>query len=212
MSALSSFWDTLAWVYFREGNQKQAEAFARAAFELKPNPEYCSHLGRIYEAEGRPKDAIAIYQIALSKKNSPAALDFFQTRLAQLGAPGAPALSMDVITHLPALNPPLAGETDILLDITLTRDQTPAVNYLKVRPPNESTVTAAIQSALAHDLSGNDLPNNGLPDNGPETILRRAHLFCTSGDAPACSLYFVSSEELKTPAPPADVVQPAPAQ
>ena len=192
MSALSSFWDTLAWVYFREGNQKQAEAFARAAFELKPNPEYCSHLGRIYEAEGRPKDAVTIYQMALSKKSSPAALDFFQTRLAQLGNNGAAAIPMEVITHLPALKPPLADGTNVLLNVTLTRDQPATVNYIKVRPPNEPAVTAAIQSALATNL----------PDNGPETILRRAHLSCTSGDAATCSLYFLSSEDLKrTPLP-----------
>ena len=197
MSVLSSFWDTLGWVYYREGQQEKAEAYTRAAMELKPNPEYCSHLGRIYEAQLRPKDAATIYRMALSAKNSPAAQDFFQTRLARLGNTTPEPLPMEVTTLLPSLDLPLLpGDEEPLVDILLTHDSPPAVTFLRGNSELREPLTQAIQSALAKDL----------PDSGPEEILRRARISCTSGEAPACELHFLGSIEAR------DATSPTPAK
>jgi len=193
---LTSYWDTLGWVYYREGKQKRAEAYLLAAWKLKPNPEYALHLGSIYEAQHRPKDAVAIYQMALSGKNSPIWQDDFQTRLVRLGEANAEQVPMEVTTTLPSSLARLGpGDSEPLVEILIAAATPPAVTYLNGEPTSGASLTHAIQSAVA----------GFLPDAGPETILRRARVSCTAGQDPNCALHFLTPVReraaLSVPAP-----------
>lgn len=180
---LSSYWDTLGWVYYRQGKQERAEAYILAAWNLKPNSEYALHLGSIYEAQLRPKDAAAIYRMALSSKNSPIWQDDFQTRLAKLGEAHAEPVPLEVTTSLPLFVLPLGtGHADPIVEILIAAAAPPAVMYLNGEPTHRESLTHAIQSALAQFL----------PDNGPETILRRARVTCRAGKPSNCALYFLT--------------------
>jgi hypothetical protein len=92
---------------------------------------------------------------------------------------------MDVVTPLPSLSLQLkADDTQPQVDILLTRDKPPVVSLLKGDFALEKPIAQAIQSALA----------NPFPDTGPEKLLRRAQVVCSSGDKPACALHFVGSQ------------------
>jgi len=193
---LTSYWDTLGWVYYREGKQKRAEVYLLAAWKLKPNPEYALHLGSIYEAQHRPEDAAAIYRMALSGKNSPIWQDDFQTRLAKLGEANAEQVPMEVTTTLPSSLARLGPrDSEPLVEILITAAATPAVTYLNGEPTDGTSLTHAIQSAVA----------GFLPDGGPETILRRARVSCTTGQGSYCALHFLTpggqQAALSVPAP-----------
>jgi hypothetical protein len=191
---LSSYWDTLGWVYYLEGKQDKAETYLRAAWELKPNPEYGLHLGSVYEAQQRPTEAEAMYRMCQSVGNSAAWKEKFDARLAKLGDSDAAPLPMEITTALPSLDLHVGeGDPEPVVEILIGHAGLPTVTYLAGEPTGETSVTKAIQSALA----------GSLPDSGPETILRRARVSCKAGRSPACALDFLTSRktEVATPAP-----------
>jgi hypothetical protein len=94
-------------------------------------------------------------------------------------------LPTDVITQLPSLSVQIKpSDTEPLVDILLTRDKPPAVSLLQGDLALEKPLTDAIRSALEHPF----------PDTGPEKLLRRARVTCSSGDKPTCALYFIGSQ------------------
>ena len=187
MIAVSGYWDTLGWVYYRQGKLDQAEAYIRAAWDLKPYFEISEHLGLLYEAMHRPKDAIAFYRMAINPKNSASLKDLLKTHLANLGVSEAEPLASDVTTPLPSLTLHHApSDAAPLVEILLTHGNPPAVTLLEGDPAIEKPLSKAIQSALA----------NFLPDSGPEKILRRARVSCSNDETPLCALHFLSAQEI----------------
>jgi tetratricopeptide (TPR) repeat protein len=64
MTLLSSFWDTLGWVYFREGDIPKAQKYLEAAWNLEQNRVIGEHLAQVYEKQD--KKAAADHQYALA--------------------------------------------------------------------------------------------------------------------------------------------------
>jgi tetratricopeptide (TPR) repeat protein len=64
--SLSSYWDTLGWVHFANGDPAAAEKYVAAAWSIDQDAEVGDHLGQIYEKTGRKDAAIAAYARALS--------------------------------------------------------------------------------------------------------------------------------------------------
>ena len=92
---------------------------------------------------------------------------------------------MDVTTPLPSLalqlNP---ADTEPIVDILLTHDKPPVVSVLKGDKALEQPLAEAIKSDRV----------NPFPDSGPEKVLRRARVTCSSGDQPTCALHFLGSQ------------------
>lgn len=65
VNSIGSYWDTLGWVHFAQGDAARAEKFVRAAWLLTQNAEVGDHLGQIYEKQGRRSDAMRAYALAL---------------------------------------------------------------------------------------------------------------------------------------------------
>ena len=78
---LGSYWDTLGWVYFQQGDVKRAEPFVRAAWRLTFNGQAGDHLAQIYRKLGDKPRAIQMCALALS---SPDALPDTRARLTLL--------------------------------------------------------------------------------------------------------------------------------
>jgi tetratricopeptide (TPR) repeat protein/transglutaminase-like putative cysteine protease len=66
MVELSSYWDTLGWVYFRQGNLDKAGRYLESAWNLQQKSEVGDHLGQVYEKEGKKQKAIDTYAMAIS--------------------------------------------------------------------------------------------------------------------------------------------------
>ncbi len=66
VSSLATYWDTLGWVHFQNGDIEKAEKFVRAAWLLGQHGEVGDHLGQIYEKQGRKAEAIKIYAQAMA--------------------------------------------------------------------------------------------------------------------------------------------------
>lgn len=65
---VSYVWDTLGWVYFQSGDIALAAKYVRASWIMNPNEEVGDHLAQIYEKEGKTKEAIHQYDLALSAR------------------------------------------------------------------------------------------------------------------------------------------------
>ncbi len=59
-------WDTMGWVYFQSGDVSRAESYIHASWLLGQDPTVGEHLGEIYEKQGRSKDAVHVYDLALA--------------------------------------------------------------------------------------------------------------------------------------------------
>jgi tetratricopeptide (TPR) repeat protein len=185
---LTSYWDTLGWVYYREKKLDKAEKYLLAAWDVKPNPEYALHLGSLYEAQDRPKEAAVLYRMALSAEHSPIWRDDFQLRLAKLGSTNDP-LPIEVTASLPSMSSHrIPADADPLVDILIAPTGPPVVSYPNGEPSSAKSLTPAIQSALA----------NSLPDNGPETILRRARISQSTAPGYTCELHFLTPPDKVT--------------
>jgi tetratricopeptide (TPR) repeat protein len=63
---LSRVWDTMGWVYFRDGKYDDALPYLRSAWTLSQSPTDGYHLGQLYEKLGKIQDAIHTYKLALA--------------------------------------------------------------------------------------------------------------------------------------------------
>ena len=68
---LSLVWDTLGWVYFKQGDARRAESLVRAAWLLGEESVVAEHLGEIYEKEGEIQQAARAYEWALAVSSVP---------------------------------------------------------------------------------------------------------------------------------------------
>jgi tetratricopeptide (TPR) repeat protein len=94
---LSSAWDTLGWVRFRQGRLDEAERHVAAAIAVESTAEGWRHLGQILEERGAKARAISAYAAALSIEPDPPS----RTRLTALaGAKKIPQLVPRARTEL----------------------------------------------------------------------------------------------------------------
>ncbi len=65
-SSLAAAWDTLGWVYYKEGKQKEAESFIQAAWDEDQHSEIAEHLAIFAEKKNDKKSAADFYAMALA--------------------------------------------------------------------------------------------------------------------------------------------------
>ncbi len=91
INLLTAVWDTMGWVYFREGKLPDAENYVGAAWTVTQHSEVGDHLGQIYEKDGKLAEAANIYGLSLSAETlspDPSGTDSMRDRLAKLTAKG----------------------------------------------------------------------------------------------------------------------------
>ncbi|HEX8926342.1 MAG TPA: DUF3857 domain-containing protein, partial [Terriglobales bacterium] len=67
---LATYWDTLGWVYFQQGNYDKAEKYLYAAWLNTQHGEVGDHLGQLYEKRGQRDKAITIYAESLAGRRA----------------------------------------------------------------------------------------------------------------------------------------------
>ena len=76
MPAIAADWETMGWVQYRLGHLDAAEKYLNASWKLTQSPVAASHLGQVYEKEGKKHDAALAYSHALaSGDNAPEGTD-----------------------------------------------------------------------------------------------------------------------------------------
>jgi tetratricopeptide (TPR) repeat protein/transglutaminase-like putative cysteine protease len=65
--SLAAYWDTLGWIAFQQGKVQEAEKYVEGAWQISKGTDIGDHLGQIYEAEKRQKEAAEMYALQLIK-------------------------------------------------------------------------------------------------------------------------------------------------
>ena len=63
--AISEYWDTLGWIYFKKGDLTRAESYLTSAWQLSQEGVIGDHLGQVYEKERKLPAALHVYMLAL---------------------------------------------------------------------------------------------------------------------------------------------------
>jgi tetratricopeptide (TPR) repeat protein len=63
--ALTSYWDTLGWIYFKTGDLARAESYLAPAWHLRQEGLMADHLGQVYEKQKKLSAALHMYNLAL---------------------------------------------------------------------------------------------------------------------------------------------------
>jgi tetratricopeptide (TPR) repeat protein len=74
-SGIISFWDTMGWIKFQQGDLEAAERYLHPAWVFRDDGVIGDHLGQVYEKEHRRADAIRTFALVLLTSNAP-----FKTR------------------------------------------------------------------------------------------------------------------------------------
>jgi tetratricopeptide (TPR) repeat protein len=188
VNAISSYWDTLGWVYFRRGEVNQAKKFVESAWLLGPNGEVAYHLGEILEKEGKKDDAIQMYATAASVKRS-----YAPAREKLIGLVGNDKKADEMIKKF-------SGKYDVApkLDLgSLTKDDGqaefafvfapgPKVEGVKFLGGDDKLKT------LNDKLASAKYPVE-FPDTTPTKLVRRGTVTCKNDD---CTLTLQASDEV----------------
>jgi tetratricopeptide (TPR) repeat protein len=198
VSALSNYWDTLGWIYFRKGEDDQARIYVDAAWRLHPTPTKGDHLGQIYEKLGKQDEAIRTYAMAIASADlatrgvaDPDDLVEARERLVKMAGQEAnvselirrghadlEALASAVLDN-PGKN---RGSADFIM--TIAGDK-----ILDVRRVGGDAELASFSESLRRV----PLPV-WIPEEGGIEILRRGTLTCKS-DSTGCHFVLLNAEE-----------------
>lgn len=62
---ITSYWDTLGWIYFKMGDLRRAETYLTPAWHLQQSGVVGDHLGQLYERQKKLSAALHMYKLAL---------------------------------------------------------------------------------------------------------------------------------------------------
>ncbi len=189
-SLLIASWDTLGWVYFSEGKTDLAEPYIRAAWKNGAYPEVGLHYGQILEKHGDQKQALQIYEMALSREgpNPPTRVDSeLHSRADALKKQGvkleywhpAQVLQDGRSYHLPR-PAELKGSGTFLAQVSATKTEN--VAFLSGDAPlrGEDKTLASLDLGLS------------IPPDSHALLLRSGILFCST--QPTCEFVLTPPE------------------
>jgi tetratricopeptide (TPR) repeat protein len=179
VSALAAYWDTLGWVYFKQGNFDAAEKYIHAAWALQQHGDVGHHMGMIAEKRGKKDDAIRFYaQGTAALRSAPEARE----GLLRLAPADAVQKMLDVaktelhdynVLNLGQLMPGLKDPAEAEFYVVFGPDSTRAAQVLDVKfiKGAESLKPLATQlRSIKFQLV--------FPDSSPTKIVRRGALLC----------------------------------
>lgn len=184
---LAAQWDTLGWIYFKQGNLATAEKYVDAAWRLSQHADVADHLGQIYEKEGKRSQAIHMWRLALAAQSND---EHAKELLRKVGASIADAIPQRTSLKQQPLS---AGEElGQLRTVKVPRlsKETPIAEYFvvvsrqgvqEVEIVAEANVPKGVKEAL-----GTASFDFVFPDDGTEKIVRRGILSCSAYTHPNC--------------------------
>ena len=195
---LATYWDTLGWVYFQQGNYDKAEKFLYAAWMNTQHGEVGDHLGQLYEKEGKRDKAISIYADSLAGHRAvPETRD-------HLKAMGKDAKAIDQLANDHKAS--LLAQRTIALNWPDQQGEAEVAFVL-----NGTGTTEMVKFTSGHDvfakheaeLKALKLPA-ALPDDTTPHFVRKGYINCAKGK---CSLLLAPADESNLNATPEEGVE-----
>ncbi|HEU5453298.1 MAG TPA: tetratricopeptide repeat protein, partial [Terriglobales bacterium] len=181
VASIQSYWDTLGWVYYQQGEVQKAEKYVRAAWLLGGHGEVGDHLGQIYEKLGDKQKAIDTYTEALAVPNK---VDATRARLAALVGDA----KVDGMVKQVAATPSKSGT----LSVTSPKKISGSADFfvLLVPGPKVEDVKWIGGSdelkGMSEALRGSSY-DDVFPDGGDAKLIRRGTLTCTPVENPVAT-------------------------
>ncbi|MGA7315603.1 MAG: DUF3857 domain-containing protein [Silvibacterium sp.] len=175
VNLLTAVWDTMGWVYFREGNLPQAENYVGAAWKVTQHSEVGDHLGQVYEKDGKLAEAANIFNLSLAAETlspDPSGTDSIRASLDRLKAKGHVPGEGDPNQELAKLRtfslPRTApGTADFFL--LVSADKVEDAQFIG----GDEGLKAASSALLKIDVSGQ------IPKGSSAKMVRRGTLYCS---------------------------------
>ena len=191
-SRIASYWDTLGWIRFQEGNLPEAEKYVKSAWLIHSFSVDADHLGQVYEKQGRKADAIRMYQMALAA-DSPA--PEVRERLVNLAGADAKIDAMveegrGLLKDARTITVNNSHKAEGFAEFWILLSPGPAVRGVKFITGDDEL------APFAKDLESVSYPNT-FPEATELKLLRRGKLACT-GSSPQCRLQMISSQTVPT--------------
>ena len=186
---LGAEWDTVGWVYFKAGDIAKAERYINASWQLTQYPIEGDHLGEIYEKQGKHDAAIHMWRLALAANNN---FEEAKEHLRNAGASLEPVhVKRGKSNRMPVSPGEELGKLRTIGIPSLHNQTGSAEFFLLISPAGIEDVQfisgeESLKSA-AHAIQTTkyEFP---FPDAGPEKIIRRGILSCSSYTTPTCQL------------------------
>jgi Flp pilus assembly protein TadD len=191
---LATYWDTLGWVAFAEGNSDAAEKYIAAAWQLNPDGEIGGHLAQLYEKRGDKAEAAHLYALALLARRPETET---RARLAALIG-GDDKVDAAIDQHrnelldqrtlkLPNAGK-LVGKADFFIVLSNGPRSAITVEGVKLVDGDDGLKSAT-------EILQTGKYNQKFPDETPVKIVRRGTLSCKAGD---CTFLMAIPDEVRS--------------
>jgi Tfp pilus assembly protein PilF/ubiquitin-protein ligase len=170
---ITSYWDTLGWIYFKMGDLARAETYLTPAWQLQQSGVVGDHLGQLYERQKKLSAALHMYKLALEANPR---LEETPSRIRNLAHASLPEKQMDAREELSSMRTVRLPDI-IKTDANADFDVLLAVSG-KIEKANFLHGSDVLCSA------GKTLENAGFEEPFPPTsrarLLRKGILSCSS--------------------------------
>ncbi len=198
VQSLGAIWDTLGWVYFRQGDLDRAEHYIRSAWLLNEHGEVGDHLAQIYEKRGVKDLAAQTFALAAASDHS---IPETRGRLATLLGVDSKDPSIDErilqarpgLVALRTLAAGDSGDVDGSADFLLLLS--PEGKSAKVDDVEFVSGSGKLRP-LMDRLRALDF-GAVFPDESPAKLVRRGTLSCSTGNG-KCVFVLALPEDLRT--------------
>jgi tetratricopeptide (TPR) repeat protein len=176
VNLMTAVWDTLGWVYFREGNLAQAENYIGSAWRVTQHSEVGDHLAQIYEKMGDSEKAAKTYSLALAAETlspDPSGTDEMRERLAKLkdkgDATGGKNPNEDLALMRTFSLPKLAGSGTADFFLLLSSDKVEDAQFISGDEPLKDAGTELMKMNFPGEI----------PKGSPARLVRRGIVYCS---------------------------------
>ncbi len=110
--AISAYWDTLGWIYFKMGDLANAESYLNSAWQLGQDGVSGDHLAQVYEKERKLPAALHMYSLALEANPQMEETRSRIKQLAQVSPPRNTISAQEELSRMRTLKmPTITAET-----------------------------------------------------------------------------------------------------
>lgn len=192
MIQLGATWDTLGWVYFRQGNLDQAEPYLLAGWNLSEDGTIAGHLHQLYEKKGLKEKAEHYHWLDVAASHPPGSHGQFPITAKDLRSPAMQHLlaAQSELSEIRTLNLPNLAKIEATAEFFILYAPGPKAVDVKFIKGSEELKDAK-KSLLSAKF------NITFPDDAPTRILRRAVLGCETLTS-SCDLVLFPPDSVHT--------------